>query len=84
MAVKKFAISVAEDVMTEVDRAAAERGISRSRFITGVLRQVADARKDAEVIRRINELLAGEDLNQQQADEALAFQHAGVTTGTEW
>ena len=84
MAVKKFAISVAEEVMAEVDRAAAERNLSRSRFITGVLRLVATAQKDAEVIRRINKLLVEEDLHQHQADEARAFQHAGVTAGTEW
>lgn len=84
MAAKKFAISVPEEVMAAVDRAATERGVSRSRFISGILRRVAAARTDTEVTRRINKVLADEELQGGQADEARAFQHAGVGAGTEW
>ena len=52
MAVKKFALSVPEDVMKEVDRAAKRFGVTRSRFISGVLRRVSDARSDEEITRR--------------------------------
>ena len=60
MTVKKFAISVPEDIMKDVDAAAKRRGLTRSGFIASVLRRVATARRDADVTRRINELFADE------------------------
>ena len=57
MPVKKIAISVPPDVIRQVDLAARERGVTRSRFITDVLRRVARARSDAEIKRRVNEVL---------------------------
>ncbi len=84
MSVKKFGISIPEEVMEAVDRAARERGLSRSRFIAGVLRRAAAARTDLEVTRKIDEVLADEDLQREQADEARALQRAGFGQGTEW
>ena len=43
MAARKFAISVPEEVIREVDHAAKRRGMTRSGFITDVLSQVARA-----------------------------------------
>jgi hypothetical protein len=84
MSVKKIGISIPEEVMEAVDRAARERGLSRSRFIAGVLRRAAAARTDLEVTRKIDEVLADEDLKREQADEARALQRAGFDQGTEW
>ncbi len=84
MAVKKFAISVPEDVMEQVDHAAAARGISRSRFIADVLRKSARARTDAEVTRRLNELFADEAVAAEQRDTATTLQGAASSSGTEW
>jgi hypothetical protein len=36
MPVRKFSLSVAADVMAQVDKAAAERGLARSRFVADV------------------------------------------------
>ena len=75
MSAKKFAISVPEEVMDQVDRAARGRGVTRSRFISDVLRRVAHARRDAEVTRRIDELFADPKLQKEQkgtADDLLS------------
>jgi metal-responsive CopG/Arc/MetJ family transcriptional regulator len=58
MAHRKTAIAVPEEILEEVDRAARERGESRSRFISRVLRLTVRARRDAEVTRRLNALFA--------------------------
>lgn len=55
---KKIAISVPEAVLSEVDRAAKRRGVTRSRFISEVLAKVAAARSDAEIRRRVNAIFS--------------------------
>jgi hypothetical protein len=84
MAVRKFAISVHEQIMREVDRAAAERGVTRSRFIADVLRRAAQARSDAEITRQLDRLFADQEIANEQRATARAFQSAGSSVGTEW
>ncbi len=84
MAARKFAISVPESVMREVDRAAARRGVTRSRFIAQVLGQVARARTDAEIARRVNALFADPMIRREQVETARDFQRVASPSGTEW
>jgi metal-responsive CopG/Arc/MetJ family transcriptional regulator len=70
MARRKTAIAIPEDVLDEVDRAARARGESRSRFISRVLRLAVQARRDAEITRRLDALFADESLVQEQRREA--------------
>lgn len=84
MATKKFAISVPEDVMDEVSRAAAQQGVSRSAYIVQVLRRLAGAQKDAEISRRINALFDDPAIAAEQAQTARAFRRSSGSPGTEW
>lgn len=59
---RKTAITVPAKVLAAVDRAARERGQSRSRFISGILEEAVRARRDAEITRRLNELFFDETL----------------------
>ena len=73
MAVHKFAISVPEEVMEQIDEAAERRGVTRSRFITDVLRKVARARTDAEITRRLDEVFAAPHVAAEQRRTSRAF-----------
>lgn len=84
MAVTKFAISVPQEVMKEVDRAAAARGVTRSRFVSDLLRKAARARTDAEITRQLDELFSDESLAAEQRETAEALGDAGIDTDTEW
>ena len=84
MAVKKFAISMPEEVMEGVDRAARRLGLTRSRFIADTLRRVASARSEAEISRRIDAFFADPAHRESQAKEAAAFRSLGRSEGTEW
>ena len=84
MAVRKFAISVPEDVMREVDQAAARRGMARSSFIASVLARVARARTDAEIARRVDALFSDPEVVREQAETARAFRRAAPPAGTDW
>ena len=66
MAVRKTAISIPDELLDQVDRAAADLGESRSRYITRILRAAVRARRDAEVTRRLDVLYASEPLNREQ------------------
>ncbi len=81
---KKLAISVPVDVVEQVDRAAKQRGVTRSRYITDVLRRVAAARRDAEITRRVNALFADPGLVEEQKKTARELAAIASRTGTEW
>jgi hypothetical protein len=83
MAVRKFAISIPEDVMQEIDDAANARGVTRSRFISEVLRRTAKALTDADVTRRLDRLFADPSVTAEQRRTARAFR-APSNRGTEW
>ena len=84
MAARKFAISVPEQVMGEVDEAAAERGWTRSRFISHVLRIAARAQSDAAITRKVNALFADPELAREQRETAEAFAKVRTSAGTKW
>lgn len=84
MAARKIAISVPDQVLREVDRAARARGMTRSGFISQALARIARARRDAEITRRIDELLADPEIAREQVDTARAFQRARSSAGNEW
>ena len=80
MAARKFAISVPEDVMRQVDRAARRRRMTRSGFITHVLAHVASARTDAEISKRVDAIFRDAEVAREQRETARAFRR----TGAEW
>ena len=84
MSVRKFAISVPEEVMEQVDETAAEWGVTRSRFITEVLRRVARLRSDAEVTRRLDEVFGDPGVAQEQKTMNRSLLNARRDAGTEW
>jgi metal-responsive CopG/Arc/MetJ family transcriptional regulator len=83
MAHRKTAIAVPEDILEAVDRAAHERGESRSRFISRVLRLAVRARRDAEVTRRLDALFADESVRQEQGREAHELAQLGIDWASE-
>ena len=80
MATQKATIALPEDLLIAVDKAAHERGSSRSAFISMVLRRALRAKRDAAVTRQLDELFADEELAQRQSQEAEALD----SLGTDW
>jgi metal-responsive CopG/Arc/MetJ family transcriptional regulator len=80
MATRKTAITIPEDLLADVDRIAAQRNESRSAFITRILRVALQSRRDALVTRRLNELFADEELEEEQLRTAAELDAAG----TDW
>ena len=84
MTAKKFAISIPEDVMGQVDQAAAERGVTRSRFISDVLRRAAQARSDREITRQLSLVFADPEVEAEHRALNRALLGARSNSGTEW
>jgi hypothetical protein len=82
--VTKFAISVPEEVMKKVDRAAKKHRVTRSRFISEVLKSVAEASSDAEITERINRLFSDPKIGREQRDGARELVRTSSTEGAEW
>lgn len=80
MPLRKTAIALPADLLAEVDRAARAEHQSRNRFVTRVLEAAVRARRDADVTRRLNELLADPDLSREQLRTAAELDAAG----TDW
>ena len=80
MARAKIAITVPEDVLSEVDAAARARGETRSGFISRILKTALKARRDAEITRRLNELFAEESVVATQERITREMDSAG----TDW
>jgi hypothetical protein len=84
MPVRKIAISVPDEVVRHVDRAAKRAGLTRSGFITALLTRAAAARSDAEVTRRLNALFADPDLADAQRRTSEVFLRAGPRRAAPW
>ena len=80
MPLRKTAIALPADLLAEVDRAARAEHESRNRFVTRVLEAAVRARRDADVTRRLNELLADPDLDRERLRTAAELDAAG----TDW
>ena len=80
MASAKIAITVPEDVLSEVDAAARVRGETRSGFISRILKTALKARRDAGITRRLNELFADESVVAAQERITREMDSAG----TDW
>ena len=76
----KIAITIPEEIVTQVDDAARKRGESRSTFISRVLRAALRARRDAEITRRLNELFRNEEVAAEQPRVTRELDAAG----TDW
>ncbi len=77
---RRTAITVPGDLLDDVDRAAGERGESRSRFITTVLRVALRARGDSDITRRLNALFSDEKIDLEQRKMAAEMD----AIGTRW
>ena len=80
MPARKTAIAIPEALLADVDRAARERGESRSRYITRVLQVAVRTRRDAEITRKLDALFAEEGFRGKQTQEARELDE----TGSDW
>ena len=81
MPLHKTAVTIPEDLLAKVDEAAEQRGESRSRYITRVLRAAVGAKRDADITNRLNSLFADDKVRDEQQRTTTELQTSGVSWG---
>ena len=79
MPLHKTAITIPEDLLAQLDKAAKQLGESRSRYITHVLRVAVKARRDADITNRLNALFAEDGVLNEQRRGTKVLRAAGVS-----
>lgn len=77
--IRKTAIALPTELLSDVDRAAHDLGESRSRYITRILRCAVRARRHAAVTRRLDELFADPAFAAEQRRSAAELDAAGTS-----
>jgi predicted transcriptional regulator len=80
MPLREVAIPLSDELLSAIDKAARARRESRNRFVTRVLQEAVRARRDAEVTKRLNDLFADGEFDQEQARVASEWD----AVGTDW
>ena len=77
--IRKTAIALPEELLSDVDRAARDLGESRSRYITRILQLAVRARRHAAITKRLDELFADPELAADQRRTAAELDAAGTS-----
>jgi metal-responsive CopG/Arc/MetJ family transcriptional regulator len=75
--IRRTAISLPAELLSDVDRAARDLGVSRSGYITRILRLAVRARCNAAITRRLDELFADAAVAAEQRRSAAELDAAG-------
>ncbi len=84
MNTKKIAITVPKDLVMTIDLLSLEKGISRSRFITDILKEeISKAEKD-KIKAAFDRVFSDETIAEEQLAMARNFESLGKEEGQEW
>jgi hypothetical protein len=81
--IRKTAIALPAELLSDVDRAARDLGESRSRYIARILQCAVRARRHAAVTRRLDELFADPTFAAEQRRSAEELDATGSTWNDE-
>ena len=84
MNTRKVAITIPKDLIAIIDTISRERGISRSKFISSVIREKITKERDRNLKEAYNRVFSDEAVRKEQLDTANWFLKAGSNEGQEW
>lgn len=84
MHTQKIAVSIPKDLVALIDKISKNEGLSRSKYISLVLREKLEAEQNRYIKEKYNQIFS----NQSIREEQLAYTHwlegLGVDEGQEW
>jgi len=80
----KVAITMPADLITMVDEVSRQEGISRSKYISIVLREKLLSDRENQIREAYNRVFSDELVQKEQLETALWFDRAGGIEGQEW
>ena len=84
MNTQKVAITIPVDLVTMVDAISKERGMSRSKYISSVLREKVLNEKERQLKNAFNQVFSDDSIRKEQLETASWFEGTGSKTGQEW
>lgn len=84
MNTKKIAITVPEDLVMTIDLLSLEKGVSRSKFITDVLREKISTDKNDEIKASYDRVFSDNTIAEEQLAMTREFESSGKEEGQEW
>ena len=84
MNTQKVAITIPIDLVTMVDAISKERGMSRSKYISSVLREKVINEKERQLKNAFNQVFSDDSIRKEQLETASWFEGTGSKTGQEW
>jgi len=84
MNTQKVAITIPIDLVTIVDEISKKRGMSRSKYISSVLREKVLNEKERQLKNAFNQVFSDDSIRKEQRETASWFEGAGSKTGQEW
>ncbi len=84
MNTEKVALTIPKDLLAMVDSISRERGLSRSKFISNLIRERIRDEKNASLKEAYDRVFADDRIRKEQLETARWFEAGGSTEGQEW
>jgi metal-responsive CopG/Arc/MetJ family transcriptional regulator len=84
MRTEKVAITIPSDLVATIDAIRSRRGVSRSKFITLLLRQKVQDEQEREIREAYDRVFSDEAVVKEQLDTAAFLDGSGKEEGQEW
>ena len=84
MNTQKIAITIPSDLVLIIDEISKQQGISRSRFISNVLRERMMKERDCRIKEAYDRIFSDELICKEQLDTSKGFEAFGNKEGQEW
>ncbi len=84
MNTQKIAISIPMDLVFMIDEISKKQGISRSRFISNILREKMIYERSQRIKEAYDQIFSDETICKEQLETAAGFEAFGSTEGQEW
>lgn len=84
MTTMKVAISMPEELVREVDVVSKEKNLSRSGYITGLVKRAVRAGRREKIKAAYDKVFSDPEIIAEQNKISLAYDHSGSDKGQEW
>ena len=84
MHTQKVAITIPKELVMLIDDISKKRGVSRSKFISAVLREKIMSERNRHVKDAYDQVFSDESIRKEQLDCARWFEGLGTEAGQEW
>jgi hypothetical protein len=81
---KKVAITIPTDLVIMIDNISKQMGLSRSKYISTVLREKVLSEKERQIKDSFNRVFSDDAIKKEQLQTAIWFDGAGNQGGQEW